>query len=747
MDEYATIGKRIPAKDAPEKVTGQARFTGDMILPGMLYARVLRSPYPHARVLRVDTSEAERLPGVKAVLSKNNAPRTRVPVTFRLPPDRVAFGERVRYVGDEVAAVAAVSEAVAEEALRLIKVEYEELPAIFDPEEAMKADAPLLHEDRERNLAASFNGGTGDTEAGFREADFIFEETFRVPAQRHASMETHCAIASFEPSGRLTVWTPHQAPFLLQDALAQYLGMPLAMVRVIKPPIGGGFGAKLEMLVEHICALLSRMTGRPVRLVLTREEEFTATVSRHACIVKLKIGARKDGTLTALAARTVSNEGAYLYQRGPLAVMCRVLTGTYRCPNTKFEGFGVYTNTMSGGAYRGYGHPQALFALESMMDIVAERCGIDPVALRLKNFRGAGEIGYTGLPISGSGLAECLARGKDQIGWERRHSTGQSTGSRKRGIGMACLIDVVGAPISGADCSSASVRINGDGSVLLSAGTAELGTGSDTTLAQIVAEELGVSADAVTVVSGDTGSTSFDRGAYANRTLYIAGNAVRNAAVAAKQRLMAWVAQRLNVTPEALDFQGGRVFVRASPEDGVTYIEAVKEAARTGGIVDFVGEGSFTNTVFPFCFGAQFAEVEVDTETGQVTLLRLVALQDTGKAINPMVVEGQLEGALHHGIGYALTENPVLDDRTGAMFNNDFAGYMVLTALDMPQIEVGLVETNELTGPFGAKGMGEAPQNATAAAIANAVYNATGIRFFDLPLTPERVFQALQALQ
>lgn len=747
MEEYAVVGKRVPLKDAPEKVTGKALFTGDITLPGMLHAKVLRSPYAHARVLRVDTSQAERLPGVKAILSQNNAPRVKVPVVFDVPPDKVAFDEKVRYVGDEVAAVAATSEEIAEKALKLVKVEYEELPAVFDPEEALKAGVPLVHEDKERNIAGSIEMSSGDVEAGFREAEYIFEETFRTSSQRHASMETHCAIASFDPAGKLTVWTPSQVPFVLQGVLAAYLGIPMSKVRVIKPHLGGGFGSKLDMVVEHICALLSRMTGHPVKLVLTREEEFSATVSRHAYVIRLKIGVKQGSTLTAIEAHIISNEGAYLYKTGPLGVAAKGLIGNYRCPNTKFEGLRVYTNMMSAGAYRGYGNPQGTFALESMVDMAAEKVGIDPVEFRLKNYKQEGDIGSAGLPITVSGLAECLTKGKEHIGWQRRGKPGDSVNTKKRGIGMACFTHATGTMGHAPDYSAAAIRINEDGTAHLFVGVADLGTGSHTTLAQIAAEELGLDLDVIDVIAGDTATASFDRGAFASKTLYNAGNAVRAAVADVRQKILLRASEELAVEPEALEFKHGRIYISKKPGEGITYNELIEKASKAaGGNVAFIGEASFENTAFPLSFGAQFAEVEVDIETGQVELLKLVAMQDNGKAINPMVVEGQIEGALHHSIGYSLTENPILDKKTGRMLNPNFANYMVLTTLDMPKVEVGLVETYEPTGPFGAKGMAELPTIGTAPAIANAIYNALGVRFTEIPITPEKIFRALKGI-
>jgi xanthine dehydrogenase molybdenum-binding subunit len=537
-------------------------------------------------------------------------------------------------------------------------------------------------------------------------------------------------------------------PFLLQEILAEYMDLPMSKVRVIKPHFGGGFGSKLEMLAEHICALLSRMTGRPVKLVFTRKEEFTATVSRHADIIKLKVGVGKDGTLSAIQAHLISNEGAYMVKPGPSGLAGRGLTRTYRCPNTRYVGQRVYTNLISGGAFRGYGNLQAHFAVESMMDIISDKLGIDPVEFKLQNYKRQGDMSFAELPITSSGLTECLARGREWIGWEKREKPGSNAGMKKRGIGMACCMHGSGSSFTQPDFSSASIRINSDGTAHLVIGTADLGTGSTTTLTQIAAEELGISPEAIEVVSGDTGTISFDSGIFASRALYTVGNAVKAAAADAKRKILLRAAEKLEVGPEDLEFKEGRIYIRATPDKGLALIEFLREISRSKrGATVFVGEASHENMEHPPSFGAHFAEVEVDTETGQVEVLRVVAFQDNGKSINPMVVEGQTEGALAQSIGFALTENPIIDRETGEMLNPDFANYMVLTALDMPSIEVGLVETYEPTGPFGAKGMSELPISGTAPAIANAIYNATGVRLFDVPMIQEKVFKALKASQ
>ena len=410
--------------------------------------------------------------------------------------------------------MAAVSKDVAKEALRLIKVDYEVLPAIFDPEETTKPGSPLIHEDKERNIAASVEAKVGDTEAGFREADYVFEETFRTSSQRHASMETHASIASFDVSGKLTVWSSTQLPFHIQRLLAEYLDIPMSKVRVVKPYLGGGFGGKLHMVVEHISALLSRMTQRPVRLVLDREEEFSATISRHAFIIKLKVGAARDGTLTAIEARALANSGAYLSVTGPLRLVGEGLIRSYRCPNLKFQGQSVYTNLTPAGGFRGYGNTQAHFAIESMVDVIARRLGIDPIEFRLKNYKKMGDVGHANTLITSSGLEDCLRMGAEKAGWGVRDE--RATGAKRRGKGVACLTHRNGTRLGLPDYSAAFVKLNADGTAHLLIGAADLGTGCCTTLAQIAAEELGLSLNEINVVAADTDTTPVDRGAFAS---------------------------------------------------------------------------------------------------------------------------------------------------------------------------------------------------------------------------------------
>jgi len=745
MEEYSVIGQRLPLKESAEKVTGSAIYTRDIKLPGMLYARILRSPIAHAKVLRVDTSKAEALPGVKAVISKNNAPRIKVPVTFGGARDKVLFDDKVRYVGDELAAVAATDESIAEEALDQIEVKFEEIKPVFDPEDAMKHGVSLLHEDKNGNIALKMAIQEGDVELGFIEADYLFEETFRTQSQRHVSLEPHCCVADFDMSGNLTVWSSTQLPHFIKELLAEYLDMPISKVRVIKPNIGGGFGGKLDMLVEHTCALLARIAGLPVKIVLTPEEMFASSVARIASIIKTKIGVKRDGSLTAMDFHVIDNVGAYLYKSGTMAVRLNALIRSYKCPNVNFEGYGVYTNIACAGAMRGYGAPQAFFALESIMDAVAERLDIDPVELRLKNFRGVGDEAMSGKPLKTCGLPECLTKGAELIEWSQRNKSKQSENKIKRGLGVACFTHLIGPrPGKIRDNSTAFVKLNTDGTVHLIAGGADLGTGSNTTLAQIVAEVLGVKIDDIEVTAGDTGSAQFDSGAFASRTLYMCGLAAREAAADAKQQLLTFASEKLDIPVELLEMKNRSVYSRVNPENKLLLKDITSEASERvdGKVQTFLGKASCGNSGYGQSFGAEFAEVAVNIETGTVKVIKIVAALDVGKAINPMIVEGQIEGAVQMGLGFALTENPVLTKREGQTVNCNFAEYMLPTSLDMPEIDVVLIETDEPSGPFGAKGVGEPPVLGIAPAVANAIYNATGARLTKLPMTPDGVLES-----
>ncbi|MBI2954274.1 MAG: molybdopterin-dependent oxidoreductase [Chloroflexi bacterium] len=760
MKSHSSIGRRVPRVDGLQLVTGGALYTADVALPRMLHGRILRSPHAHARVLCVDAERAKRVRGVMAVITgKDTAGRL-----FGIFPDERAVAvDRVRYIGEAVAAVAALDDDIAEEALSLISVEYEPLPAVFDPSEAMRLGAPLVHEGLapihikeggESKLASNVSFvnefHVGDVERAFAEADHVREDTFTTSAQCHCALEPHGAVADFDAGGKLTLWSSTQGPFLLARDLAFTLDMSPSDIRIIKPRVGGAFGGKREMMASDFCAaLLSRRAHRPVKIIYTREEEFMATRARHPMTLQVKTGVRRDGTLVAQEMTIIADGGAYS-SRGPVILKYAggQLGSLYRVPNIKFAGYHVYTNNPVSGSFRGFGMLQARFAIESQMDLLAEDLGIDPAEIRLKNAVRAGEVTSGGRRVTSCGLSECIEKVVEASGWRDRRVNLPPN----HGLGIACNDYVSsGARSQGfIDSSAAYVRLQDDGTVVLFVGAADIGQGSDTTLCQIAAEELGVPVASIRIVSADTELAPRDMGTYASRITFVAGNAVKLAAADARRQLFQVAADCLEARPEDLEARDGRVFVKGSPDRGLSFQEAAVYVMKERG-VHVQGRGGFAAKVEdgdavlsvppPYSFGAQVAEVEVDTETGQVKVRRFVAAHDCGFAINPMGLEGQVEGSVVCGMGHALVENRLLDE--GRVLNPSLLDYKIPTSLEAPYVAASAIETKDPEGPFGAKGVSEGAQVPVAPAIANAIYDAIGVRINDLPITPEKILKAL----
>lgn len=760
----SVVRKRIPMRNALDKATGKAKFTVDLKLPGMLYAKMIKSPYAHARIIKIDKTRAEKMSGVVGVLTFKDVPRIQfgaVPPPF--PQDRYILNERVRCVGEPVAAVAAKSIDIAEEALELINVEYEELSAVFDAEQAMKSSAPRIHPVKRNIVIPPINVEFGSVEKGFKKADYIFEDTYKTSIHCHCCAEPKTSIASWDAAGKLTVWkgTPHV--FGVQNYLARSLGIPEGKVRVVLPTggFGGGFGGKIGVQ-DQIAALLAKKTGRPVKLEFTREEEFVCTNTRHSGIIKIKTGVRKNGTLTARHSKTIYDAGAYATLGPDILMKALRSIALYRCPNIRFDGFLVYTNKPVAGAFRGYGNPQHTYAVELQNEKIAEKLGIDPMEWRLKNHIRVGDKnlssgGWAHGKVGGNnwksakyeivscGLDKCIVEGAKRIGWrEKRRRLGESGKIKKRGVGMACVLHGCGempAPTS----ASAFVRINEDGTVNITTGAVDHGgTGLYTSLVQICAQELGVHPENITkVIAGDTDITPFDTGSFASSRTYVAGGAVKAATADLKQQIFERAAKILAVRIDDLDIEDGRVYVKGTPRKGVSISEIVKRARLESPNTVIQGKSLYYEppTDAP-SFGAQFAEVEVNTETGQVKVLRMVGVYDIGLAINPMICEGQLEGAILQGMGYALTEGLLLDLK-GRPLNPRFLDYKVLTALDTPEIETIIVESIEPTGPFGAKGAGECGIVPIAPAIANALHDAIGVCIKELPMTSEKILKGI----
>ncbi|MBI2264540.1 MAG: molybdopterin-dependent oxidoreductase [Armatimonadetes bacterium] len=761
--EPRILGKGVSKVDGVKLVTGRGGFTDDFAIPGMLYARTLPSPHAHARILRIDASKARALQGVRAVLTHEDVPR--IPFTTAgqgypepSPYDSVLLDRKVRFVGDRVAAVAADTLAIAERALSLIDVEYEPLPALFDPEKAMEPDAPKVHDekdttgihDRTRNLAASVEAQVGNVEQGFAAADLILERTYRVPHVQQVPLEPHICISYLDEDGRLVIRTSTQVPFHCRRTVARILGLPVGRIRIIKPRVGGGFGAKQEILLEDICGALTLAAKRPVRLAMTREEEFSRSRTRHPQVIRLKTGVTKEGKLTANEMTVVANTGAY----GGHALTVQCCTGSkplslYKCPHVKYQAHAVYTNLAVAGAYRGYGCPQGYFAVESQMDELAQALQLDPIEIRKRNMVGLGDSlpmaevlgeGKEGFhqKIESCGLSTCIEKGAHAIGWsEKRGKPGR--GPILRGVGAACLMQ--GSAIPGVDMGSAYIKINDDGSFNLQVGATDLGGGSDTIFAQITAEVLGISPEQVVVYSSDTDLTPFDKGAYASSTIYITGGAVKKVAELIGEQIVKVASGLLSRNQSDLRFNDGSVV--APDGASVTLAQVAQHSFYTQDQFQIQATASHMSYACPPPFAAQFAEVEVDAGTGLVRVVKFVTAVDCGKVLNPPLAEGQIEGAVAQGLGYALTEELRFDEK-GRIVNPNFTDYKIFTARDMPEMKTILVETHEPTGPFGAKSVAEIGINGPAPAVANAVFDALGIRFLELPITPEKILKALK---
>jgi 4-hydroxybenzoyl-CoA reductase alpha subunit len=754
LETLSVVGKRLPRIDAVEKAKGVAKYTSDIVFSGMLFGKILRSPFPHAKIMKIDVSKAERVPGVKAVITAKDTPGIKYLMVGPQFQDKdVLAVDRVRYVGDEVAAVAAETLESLEEALDLIDVTYESLPTVFDPEDAMREDAPRIH-DAENNVAMRIERNYGDVEKAFRESDHVFENRFVTQAVAHCCMECHGTVASFDVKGNLTVWTPTQSPYFVQKELGIVLDMPVSKIRIREVPVGGGFGSRAKICTdEAVCALLSKKTGRPVKISLTREEEFAATCIRHPSIITLKTGVKKDGTLLGRHIKLIMDNGAYNHQ-GP-AVMgyaSQAASSLYSVPCVKVESELIYTNKQYGGPFRGYGNPQVTFAIESQMDMIADRLGIDRLDLRLKNCNPPGDVTACGWRITSSGFKECLQKVAQEIGWEGR----KETLPKNRGVGLSGLIHVAGAKIfADGDFSAAYIKMLEDGSIRIYTGTTDIGQGSSTSLSMIAAEILGISLEDVQIMTMDTDLTPADLGTWASRILFIGGNAIRMAAEDLRRQLLEAGAKELECSPSDLQLMDKRISIIGRPEKSISVGEAVFASPNKMGKV-LIGKGHYdppseitnretgvANIAAAYSFGAQAIEVEVDEDTGKVRIVRVVAAYDIGKAINPDIVEGQIEGGILQGIGYALSEK-LKYDSMGQLENPNFLDYKILFSEDTPKIDVFLIETDDPEGPFGAKSVGEPSLIPTAAAIANAIHDALGTRINELPIIQENICRHME---
>jgi len=742
------VGRDTPRIDAIDKVTGRAVYLDDITFPDLLYAKILRSPHPHAYILKIDTSEAERLPGVKAILTFKDVPRIPFNTSYRgpfhsyYPFDEYILEDKVRFIGDKVAAVAAEDPLIAEEALKLIKVEYQPLPAVFDPEEAIKDGAPQIHpEVSSRNVISEWVIGWGDVTQGFRDADYMFEGEYKTHRQAHCAIETHGSVAKYDANaGELTVWSTTQVPFNVRRVLSIALNMPVAKIRVIKTCVGGGFGGKDEVFDEPIVAMLSKKAGgRPVKICYSREEEFTATRVRHPAIYQLKSGVKKDGTITSLYVKVLLDGGAYATASPQLLrVNSTYFMNLYRYLNFRFEGLVVYTNQVPSGAMRGYGAPQAHFALETHMNEIAGELGFDPIEFRLKNIRRSGdEVPIFG-EIVGCRLEDCIKIGAEKFEWYKLRREKE----KDIGIGVALHSHVTSPPPRIIpDQSTATVCVTEDGGVTLISPIAEIGSGSTTAIVKIVADELGVPFERVKLVEADTSSELFDYGTFADRANFMGCNAARLAAKEAKQLILQKAAEMLDSRLEDLETANGRIYVKHSPERSVSLEEVAKAIYfKTGRPV--IGVGCFKPEVNPMAWGATFVKLKVDRHTGKVNILKIVSVHDLGKAISPEEVKGQIRGAVAWGVGFSLREEVITRD--GRIMNPTLRDYKLCRSLDVPEIEPVIVEADVERPELFVKGVGQNGLIAIAPAVAAAIFDAVGIRIRETPLSPEKVWRALK---
>jgi len=754
--DFEWVGRSPLRVDTGDKIRGHAVYIDDMKPRGMLYGKVLRSKFPHARIRRIDTGRAGRLPGVKGVVTGMDLPFQHGEGILDKP---FLARDKVRYIGEGVAAVAAVDEQTAENALALIAVEYEKLPPVFEPLDAVKPEAPVIHENlhaydhsshinpvKGTNICHQFNLQKGDIEKGFAESDFIFENTFRTPMMQHASLEPHGAICLIDDETQITLWANNDSPYRCRNEIARALHLPLNRIRIISAPnIGGNFGGKGGLQAEAFAlALAWKVRNRPIKVIYTRAEELGASLVRHPCVIHLKTGVKRGGRILARQVTMHWATGAYA-EKGPTVVEGGGVTaaGPYKIPNVRIDGYCVYTNRPIAGAMRGYGAPQACWAYEQQMDIIADRLGLDPLEIRINQVYEDGDVHANGQVLYSEGLKSCLQKVAEKMAWGRKPL------GKDRGRGLACMEKAAGKTRSG---SAAVVKVNEDGTVDLLSSTTEVGQGSTTVLCQIVAEELGIPLTRVRKASPDTAFTPYDTSTTASRSTFHMGNAVQMAARDAREKIIDLAAGVLEAKKADLLLREGKVFVAGSPQKSLSIAGILK--ARFGSSGSILGRGFYFPRPRPgtrpgsppgklfWLLGVHGVEVEVNRATGEVNVLKVYAAHDAGKAIHPSNCEGQAQGGISWGIGHAFFEELKFEKET--LLNPTLLNYKIPTALDMPEMETEIVEYLHPDGPFGAKGIAEASNAPTPPAIANAVYNAVGVRITDLPITPEKILAALE---
>jgi len=730
--EFSVVGKRITRIDAYERVTGQARYTGDIQLPGMLYARVSRSTVPHAKIISIDVSKAEKLPGVKAVIHHGNA---QIPWSSGgHTHQRFIFNNPVRYVGDPVAAVAATDRHIAEDALKLIEVKYEKLPHVLDANEALKPDAPKITPDGnlsvgKGNFSAPIQETWGDVEKGFKEADRVFEDTYITKHVNNAQLERRVSIAKWD-AGKLTVYASTQGVSNARTDIAKDFNLPLSKVRVVCKYMGGGFGNKNQAQdYDYMAVMLAKVAAQPVKLEFTREDDYVGMHGRWSSEQHYKIGVKKDGTITAVSLEAVTNMGAYRKQSGNLSG-----TDFYQIPNFRKHIKPVHTNTVVAANYRAPAYPQSVFGFASFLDQIAHEMGVNPVDMFMRNRI---QKYKSKTPFTSNYLDECITEGSKRIGWsEKWHKPGTRGGAKKHGIGMA----LGGYPFR-PGLGAATIRMNPDGTAHVLVGVTDIGTGAKSTMAIIAAEALGIPLSQIQLTNGDTDVTPYSVGESGSRTTPFTGPAVIAAAEDVRRQIFNLAAAQLKVKPEELDLRDGEVFVRATPAQKLPLARVV---ARAGELIGRATTNPSFKDVEGKSFAAHFAEVEVDAWTGHVTITRYVAAHDSGTIINRLPAESQIKGGVTQGIGMAFSEELIIDRLTATPINPNYRDAKVPTHLESPEIEVIFIEHYDTFGPFGGKVVGEPPITPAVATIANAIFNATGKRFKELPITPDKIVRAVR---
>lgn len=753
------IGKPMAMTDARAKVTGLGKYADDLSVPGMLIGKILHSPYAHARIRSIDTSQAEALAGVKVTATGEDArnPYGILPIGH----DERAFAlGKALYIGDNIAAVAATSPEIAEQALDLIRVDYEQLPGWFDPEQSMKAASNWINEERPQNIEKEYHHVFGDPQKGFAEADFIAEERYYAGEVNQAAMEPHATLAVWEPDERLTVHSSTQVPFYLHRTIAAVCEMPMSQIRVIKPLIGGGFGGKSEIIPLEVAAcVLAKKSRKPVKITYTREEVFLAHRGRPITIVYLKVGLSRAGKITAVQARVIQDGGAYCGY-GPVTVLYSgaLLGAIYDIANVQYDGFRVLTNKPACGAMRGHGTVNVRFAFESILDQLSHQAGLDPLEVRRRNLLKAPCITANSLRVTSYGLPECIEKVFERSGWAEK----KGKLPYGKGVGMACSHYVSGAanPIirSNMPHTTVHIKIDRDAAVTVYTGASEIGQGSDTMQVQIAAEVLGVSTDRIKLVAADTELTPIDLGSYSSRVTFMAGNACLNAAKDMRDQIVAAVAKKFGCAAEDFEAKNGRISHKSDTSKSLSFDEAVAVALEFHGALVARGtyappetarggkfKGAGVGPSPAYSYSAQVAEVTVDPETGQVRVDKIVAAHDCGKALNPLTVEGQIEGSVYMGFGQALQEDMIWKD--GRLMNPSLLEYRIPATKENPEIESIIVESIDPEGPFGAKEAGEGSLAATIPAIANAIFDAVGVRINSTPITPDKILDALREKQ